>query len=832
MIFALCGVSALSAQTSPPRLTQVQPAGAQKGATLDLVVSGQFLDNAETLHFDFPGVKVQLAGDSEKVTIKPNPKQKGGMKGPVAQTAQRFKVTLPADAPLGIHDVRVVTKLGISNPRAFVVGDLKEAAEKESNDDVDKAQKVDLNTTVNGIVLSPTDVDYYAFTGKKGQRIVISCLTTSIDSKLPAQLQLYGNDGKYLGVSRAYANDDAVLDATLPADGEYLLRLSSFTYTQGGADYFYRVTIGTGPWIDAVSPLAVEPGKETKVTVWGRNLPGGVPDPSAQVDGRTLDKITVTVKAPTDPQKLQRLDYSGVNLPLAAALDGMELRVKNDVGSSNPFLLTYASSPVVLDAGGNESPEKAQKLTLPCEVSGRIEKKGDRDWYSFTLKKGETIRIDVRGERIGSPIDLFFQVRDEKGKMFPEQDENPDITSNLFYTRSEDPPAYKFTAPSDGVYSLLITSREAVSSAGPRHFYLARIGRDDPDFHLIAMPAANTPEGVTLGQGGRQAWVVFAFREGGFTGDIALSGEALPPGISMPPQKIAFGQKTAAFVIGAAPEAPPTIASLKVVGTASIGGKKIVREVRGASIIFPGPANVNNVILISRMDREMVLAVRGQAPYAVAADKPTITVIQGEKINIPVKMTPIRADFKLPVQVLVLNPPPGLVSQNVTLSNDKKSGTVALDSKTPPAPGVYTLVLRGQTTILTKGAPPKGPQPPNLVEASLPVTLIIVPKQLAKLAVDKNLKVSLSKKNELTVRVDRLFDFPGEFKVEIVPSKKEIAPASGTIKEGQDETNIPLTIASGAKVGTTVQATVRATAMFNGVPIIHEVKNVNLVVSK
>ncbi len=41
-----------------------------------------------------------------------------------AVTSQRFKVTLPENASLGVHDVRILTKTGVSNPRAFVVGDL------------------------------------------------------------------------------------------------------------------------------------------------------------------------------------------------------------------------------------------------------------------------------------------------------------------------------------------------------------------------------------------------------------------------------------------------------------------------------------------------------------------------------------------------------------------------------------------------------------------------------------------------------------------------------------------------------------------------------------
>lgn len=815
-----------NAQGTPPRLTHVSPLGGQKGSTLEVTLTGQSLDGVESLHFSIPGVKAESLG-SEKVDPKIDPKAKGkGPTGPL--TSHKFRITLPGDAPLGIHDVRLITKGGVTNPRAFVVGDLPEALEKEGNDDVPQAQKIPLNSSVSGVVSAPTDVDYFQFAGKKGQRVVVSCLSSSVDSKLPAEIQLVNDAGRLFGISRGYWQNDALLDATLPEDGAYLVRLCSFTYTQGGPDYFYRLTVSTAPWIDAVQPAAVEAGKETTVTVWGRNLPGGVADPSTVVDGRVLEKAEISVKP--DAAKAHRLDYSGTILPPSAAIDGMELRVKNETGSSNPFLLTIARSAVVTDAGGNDSQDKAQKVTVPCEVSGRIEKSGDKDWYSFELKKGQTIVVEAFGDRLGSSLDLFFQMRDDKGKPLPEQDDNPDITNNAFFTRNDDPPPYRFTAPGDGTYSLMITSREAFSLSGPRQFYVLRLRPEDPDFHLVAMPSLLTPEGLTLGQGGHQAMSVFVFREGGFNGEIALAAEGLPAGVSMLPQKIGMNQKTGAFVIGAAPEAPPAAGAFKVIGTATIGGKKVVREVRPATITWPGVQP--NIALISRLDREMVVAVRGQAPYAIAAEKASLNFLQGEKITIPVKFTAIKADFKTPVQVVALNAPPGLVSQPLTLSIDKKTGTLSLDTKMPTPPGVYTVVLRGQTAPLGKAPPPKGPTGPNFVEVTPPLTITIVPKQLAKFVVEKMPKLAPGKAGEVVVKIDRQFDFNGPFKIEVATAKGTFKVSAEDVKEGQDELHIRLEPPGDTKSGTSLQFNLRATAIFGDVPVVHEIKGISVTVTK
>src|SRR5205814_1701449 len=142
------------------------------------------------------------------------------------------------------------------------------------------------------------------------------------------------------------------------------------------------------------------------VTVYGRNLPGGKLDPAAPADDVVLEKSTVTITAPADGRG--KLTFSGLVSPPAGFLDGFEVRLKNGAGSSNPFLLTLARAPVVLDRGDNDTPESAQDVTLPCEIAGLVEKRRDRDWYSFTAKKGETWNIEVVSNRLGAPTYMMF----------------------------------------------------------------------------------------------------------------------------------------------------------------------------------------------------------------------------------------------------------------------------------------------------------------------------------------------------------------------------------------------------------------------------------------
>ena len=103
----------------------------------------------------------------------------------------------------------------------------------------------------------------------------------------------------------------------------------------------------------------------------------------------------------------------------------------------------------------NDRPEQATDLPAPCEVAGRIDRRGDRDWFAFTAKKGETVVIDLWGDRLGVPTDFLFTVRSAKTPAadMAEKDDNPEQMSNTqFYARTTDPDPYTFSVPEDGKY--------------------------------------------------------------------------------------------------------------------------------------------------------------------------------------------------------------------------------------------------------------------------------------------------------------------------------------------------------------------------------------------
>ncbi len=173
------------AQLPAARLSSVFPAGGQQGQSFDVTIDGTDLDEVSKLHFSHPGIT------AVQKTNPPGPFDKGPQ--PVAN---QFTVSIAANVPIGLYEARAIGRYGISSPRSFTVGELAEVLEKEPNQpavtagplsfsNIEKqAQEVSLNCVINGVVSSKDDLEYFKFTAKKGQRVLIDCWAYRIDSRM------------------------------------------------------------------------------------------------------------------------------------------------------------------------------------------------------------------------------------------------------------------------------------------------------------------------------------------------------------------------------------------------------------------------------------------------------------------------------------------------------------------------------------------------------------------------------------------------------------------------------------------------------------------------
>ncbi len=847
-----------------PRLTTAFPPGAKDGTAVEVTVTGTDLDEPTGLYFSHPGIKAVYVPPPPP-PVDPKKKDAAPPKmTPIPPTGpHKFKVTVDASVPPGVYDVRAIGKWGVSNPRAFVVGQFPEVAEKEPNNDVPEAQKIEVGTTILGQIANPTDVDYTVFAGKSGQKVVITCQASTVDSKARPAFEVIDPAGRKIATSRAGLDADSVVDLVLPADGDYLVRLYEYTHTSGSADHTYRLTISAAPWVDAVFPPAVEFGKPAQVTVFGRNLPGGQPS-GFSADGRPLEKLSVTITPPTDPVAAQRLAVRDFVSPLTGLQDGFEYRLKGPGGLSNPVAVYFTREKLVFkkNAGGTTA-DAPEALAAPCEVAGMLAKRNARDWYGFEAKKGEPVMLELTAERNGSPADFYFSVHNPQAKndmMGPEQDDDPDLLHPTdFYNRTSDPAPYRFVPPQDGKYVVGIGLRAGAEPVGPQTAYRLRVGPPRPDFRLVAR---TYNKGYQTGSAGRQDGTegleVFVHRMDGFTGEVTVTAENLPAGVTAKSIVIGGGARWGVMVLHTAASAAPAVAAVTLKATATIDGKPVVREARPAAVTW-GVAPGNNTPTLARLAQSLVISVRPEKAFFKLAADPAAAVVkaggkdekvagpiflkQGEKLTLPVKVSwvsPDKQNVTLAADPVFPNAQaaPYTVAAGTQPTKDKAEGVVTIDVKTNAFPGKYVVTLRGESQVpFTRddGKKTKGGNVPAIGFAD-PVEFTILPTTLAKVTPGQipNNTAKLGTTAELPLKLDRQFDYAGPFKVKFAPpmgvtgvTADEITVPAG---KGEDA-KLAIRVAADAKLGAVSNGVVTVTGTFAGKDIATETK-VNFNIAK
>lgn len=624
----------------PPKADTLSPAGGQRGTTVRVAVRGKNLDHVKKVAASLPDVRVALV---------PN----------VTDDWLELDVAIPPRAAAGAMHLTFEGDAGKSGPLAFSVDRYPAVSESAITDSARAAMPVKLPATVVGAIDRAGDVDYFRFEAKAGQEVGVQVVAADIGSKLDPVLVVTDAAGHVV------AEGTTTVGYTVRTAGTYAVGVRDREY-RGAAGMNYRLHIGDVPVITGVFPLAVPRGKPSRVHVHGVNLgsreslaltasppadaavgtklPLAVPMNSA--GDKPLGAATVQVEeftaAVVDP-------VAGADVRVPGSADGILLKPGD--GQTTRFtakkgqrlvvevLARRAGSPVdsaieILDAAGKPVPRAVLRATARTHVTFR-----DHDsagpgirldtWNELAIDDhlyvdGELVRIlalpknpdddcqfyQVGGQRVGfldttpahhSLGTPMYRVEvHPPGVSFPPNG-LPQFT--LFYRNDDGGPGHgkdsrlTFDPPADGTYQVRVT--DARGSGGPTHAYRVTVRPPRPDFAVSFNPTA-----PAVWKGGALPIGVTATRTDGFDGPIRLKLDGLPPGFHAPETFIEGNLTTTSFALfaDAAASVPPAT-KLRLVATATIDGKEVVREAVGG---LPKLADPGDIVTTTRQSEVVV----------------------------------------------------------------------------------------------------------------------------------------------------------------------------------------------------------------------------------
>jgi len=619
-------------EAADPRLSLIRPRGAQRGTEVELIFSGNRLEDAEQIFFYSDGF--------EQLSIEP-----------VNANSCKAKIKIAPDARLGEHVMQVRTKSGISDYRTFWVGAYPSLDEKEPNTTFEQPQEIELvNTTVQGRIDSE-DVDYFRVNAQKGQRISVEVEGLRLGNTLfDPYCAILDKDRFELATSddAPLLHQDCLASIIAPEDGQYVVEVRDSSY-QGNGAAFYRAHIGIFPRPTAVYPAGGQLGQEVEVTYLG--MPSG--------------EMKAKVKLPAEMSE----DY-GV--------------VAEDAGgiapSPNPFRLFPHGN--VLETEPNNDRAAATSAELPKAFNGIIQDAGDVDFFKFAAKKGETWEIHCHARSIRSPLDSVMNLYDANGRGVAGNDDANQSPDSYF----------RYQIPADGEYTLRVTDH--LARGGQEFVYRIEFTKIEPGIdNGIPRVTRYGQEGQTIyvPRGNRVATRMTISRRN-IGGEMILNGEGLPQGMTMKALPVPANMSLWPVLFEAAADAP--IGGKLADFTCKPADEE--QQVTGHFKNFADLVRYQNAaILWGRPVEKLAFAVIEESPYSLELVQPKVPIVQNGSMNLKI-VAHRKEGFTKPIRVEFPFRSPGIgTTSAITIPEGQNEAVYPLNASGNSAVGKWPMFVLG-----------------------------------------------------------------------------------------------------------------------------------------
>jgi hypothetical protein len=659
------------AQTSYPMITHTVPVAVQRGQTTEVTVEGQMdFSGVYKALFEGNGISAEIAPPSAlKAEPKSPPKSaKTDSKKPSNKKQTRsvkLKLTVAADATLGVREFRLASALGISTIGQLVIVADPVLVESGDNNTREKANPITVPSVVSGRIEAVEDVDYFKLHAEAGQILTCEVLCARLEDKIhdlqkhaDPMLTLFDAQGRELAANDDACFADPLLTFTVPKSGDYYLQLRDAKY-DGDPRWVYALSVTDRPSVAHVFPMAGNPGQTLSVEPIGS---------AKAVQSR------ISFQVPSQPGIHQvALDVNGVQ--------------------TNPVTFIASPLPQVMEQEPNDTPAQATRINIPCGINGRIGVKRDLDHFAFTATKGKAIRFEVKARRFGtslqSSLDSVLDVMNLKGAVLSSNDDAFGKDAALV-----------FTPPANGDYILRI--RDLNNKGSETAIYYIEADWARPDFTLRC-----DPDKAMIGPGSSTAWYVHVTRTNGFAEPVQVEVKGLPKGVTVSPLTIPTTMTQGLLVLTAAPDAPRDAVNVQVIGTAVPSSNRTsgLAAVRRTAQVYDPPRD-EKCVHTATPNEEIYLPGGGRGRFdvhlqTVAVTDPsdilkvdvtphTISLKPGEEVRLDVALQR-RADYQKEVSLDVVlqhlgnvygNPlPPGVSvveSKSKTLLGTGNRGHIVL----------------------------------------------------------------------------------------------------------------------------------------------------------
>ncbi|QEG38611.1 PPC domain-containing protein [Roseimaritima ulvae] len=733
-------VVAAVATAAQPVVSRLQPLGVRRGEATKVTFHGSRLQDARDVLADLPGLTI--------TDVKPLDNSKVEM-----------TITAAEDLAPGLYPVRLVTDTGISNLRLLSVGDLPVVQEVEPNSEFETPQKIELNTTVEGIIKTE-DQDFFAVDLKAGQTLVVEVegvrLASNQGNRFLDPYIAILDSGRFEKSTRddiPLLQQDGLCAYTAEADGTYTVLVRDASFGGDNAAH-YRVHIGTFPRPVAVVPSGGRPGEI--LTAELVNLDGS--------------KRTAQIQLPSEPQ------------------DRFPAISEDENGvSPSPNYIRVNDLPVAMEEEPNEELQKAPQVTVPAALCGVIGEPGDVDYFAFEATKGRKyiVQMYARGT-LRSPLDSVVNVYGPDSKRVTGNDD----TANM-------PDSYcEFTAAADGLYRVRINDQ--LGNGGPAFAYRLEVTEAVPSLQLDLAELDRYQAVVwPVPRGAQMAVMVNAARKQ-FGGELNIEALNLPEGITATAFPMRADRSTVPLMLSAAEDAGKTAALVDVVAKPS---DEKLAHVSGhlkqehKLVLGQNRRNIWNW----KTDR-VAVSVAEPVPFKLTVVQPQVPVVRSGSMSLVVNVER-NEGFEGEITLQSLYNPPGVsVNNSRKLAKDKTQVEIPLTANGSAGLGEWPMFLIATTGI------GNGSARITSTPISLDVQEAFFSFEFPKSAAEQGTE------SVVAVGVEIAREFEGEAEVEIVglpPGVSSSAPIQKITPE-TTQVSFPIAVAADARPGTHKTLNVRA----------------------